>query len=278
MPESVGAALRRATDLLVSSSATPRLDAELLLAHVLGWSRAKLIAERAADLLPTATQQFGALIERRADLEPVAYLVGAREFYGMRFAVDARVLVPRPETELLVDLAIAHARRLGATRAADIGTGSGCIAVALATHVPGLCVVAVDIAAAALAVARSNVAAHGLDAQVTLVQGDLVAPLKEPVDLLLSNPPYTMLDDIDVGVRRHEPHLALDGGVQGLAMYQRLLAAAPAVLRPRGVVLLEIDARQGAAVTALARAAFPTAQVRVHQDLADHDRVVEILS
>jgi release factor glutamine methyltransferase len=309
-----------ATDHLRAASTTPRLDAELLLAHVLGWSRARVLAEGRVLLADTDLVAFRALVTRRAALEPVAYLLGHKEFYGLGFIVDRSVLVPRPETELLVDLALALARPpttdhrpLTADRAtknqqprtenqendallsdltrspsqpvvgrwwsvvvADIGTGSGCIAVAVAAHLPGALVYATDLAPDALRIARQNVERHSLTARVQLLQGDLLDPLPEPVDLLLSNPPYTILAQIDAGVRRHEPHLALDGGPDGLVVYRRLLAAAPARLRPGGAVVLEIGAEQAVTVSDLARKHFPAAQIEIYQDLAGHDRVVVV--
>jgi release factor glutamine methyltransferase len=319
---SIQRALGWAADQLRAASTTPRLDAELLLAHALGWSRAHVLAEGRAALADADLAAFRTLVARRAALEPVAYLLGHKEFYGLDFIVDSSVLVPRPETELLVDMAIALARRQTTDRAiknqeprtenqangalsgdlthspahpltrsasrlsvvgrrssvvvADIGTGSGCIAVAVAAHLPEALVYATDIAPDALRVARLNVERHGLAERVRLLQGDLLDPLPEPVDLLLSNPPYTILAEIDAGVRRHEPRLALDGGVDGLDIYRRLLADAPARLRPGGAVVLEIGAAQGRAVGELARAHFPAARIEVCQDLAGLDRVVVV--
>jgi release factor glutamine methyltransferase len=203
--------------------------------------------------------------------------VGHKEFYGLEFAVDRRVLVPRPETELLVELALAAVHQIGAPlRIADIGTGSGAIAVALAAHLPAAQIDAVDISAAALAVAEANVARHGLAGRVRLLQGDLLAPLDGLYDVIVSNPPYTILAEVEPNVLAHEPHLALEGGPDGADLYRRLLADAPAHLRPGGALLCEIGAWQGEIVASLARAAFPAAQVRVHQDLAGHDRVVSV--
>ena len=283
--------LTQAANQLRIASATPGLDAELLLAHVLGWSRARVLAERQAR--PTEAQQhaFTALIGRREALEPLAYIVGHKEFYGLDFEVTPATLVPRPETELLVDLALAWARwrehnqkpqnrepqnRAHRLHVADIGTGTGCIAITFAAHFTAAEIVGIDRSPAALAVARRNVARHGLAARVQLAEGDLLQPLVTPVDLLLSNPPYTILSEIDENVRRHEPHLALDGGMDGLALYRRLLADAPAKLAAGGAIMLEIGATQGAAVIALAKAAFPNAHVAVHLDLAGHDRVVVV--
>jgi release factor glutamine methyltransferase len=290
-------ALAWATDQLRAASKTSRLDAELLLGHILGWSRARVLAESRASLSSAQQTAFRELIARRAALEPVAYLVGHKEFYGLDFLVDRHVLVPRPETELLVELTLEYARAknqeprtaeadladdLGFSvlssrfLVADIGTGSGCIAVALAVHLPRALVYATDISPQALRVARQNVERHAVAERVRLVEGDLVSELREPVDLLVSNPPYTILSEIDEGVRRYEPHLALDGGADGLAIYQQLLAAAPSKLRPGGAVLLEIGATQGAAVVELARSHVPAARVELHQDLAGLDRVVTI--
>jgi len=289
-------ALAWAAHDLRATSETPRLDAELLLAHVLGWGRARLLVEGRLGLTDAQATVFRDLVKRRSALEPVAYLIGHKEFYGIDFTIDQRVLMPRPETELLVELALGFARRTpndkrrnldsaGLRRSsfvvrplsiADIGTGSGAIAVALALHVPEARIDAIDISPDALALARQNVDRHGLAERVRLLQGDLLDPLATSVDLIVSNPPYTILAEIDQGVRRYEPHQALDGGADGLELYRRLLNQAPAKLRPGGAVLLEIGATQAAAVMDLAQRAFPNATVSVHRDLAGLDRVVVI--
>jgi release factor glutamine methyltransferase len=268
---------------LFGSSTTPRLDAELLLAHLLGWPRARMIAERDYPVAPEIADQFVGLVARRAGGEPVAYLVGHKEFYGLDFIVDRRVLVPRPETELLVDLALAAASRIAAGRAeplriADIGTGSGAIAIALASHLPDARIDAVDISDEALAVARANVARHGFVGCVRLLLGDLLGPLDAPADIIVSNPPYTILAEVEPNVYAHEPHLALEGGPDGTNLYRRLFADAPAKLRPGGALLCEIGAWQGTLVAALARAAFPAAEVQLFQDLAGHDRVLQAIT
>ena len=273
--------LARAALALTPASATPRLDAELLLAHVLGWTRARLLAAGREALTPEQQATFGALVARRQNLEPVAYITGYREFYGLEFEVTPATLVPRPETELLVDLALQHVRQRTTgnkqpLRVADIGTGTGCIAVGFAVNYPQARIVAVDLSPAALAVARRNVARHGLAERVMLLEGDLLAPLTVPIDLLLSNPPYVVMDEIDENVRRHEPHLALDGGAGGLEVYRRLLAQAPAKLAVGGTIMVEIGAWQGAAVAELGGSHFPYACIAIHQDLAGHDRVVVI--
>jgi release factor glutamine methyltransferase len=289
---SIAQALAWATDQLRATSDTPRLDAELLLAHVLGWPRARLLAERRHALANAERRAFDVLVERRRALEPVAYLVGHKEFFGLDFVVDRRVLVPRPETELLVEVALERARRWTVDdrrwrpssqsivyrppSIVDVGTGSGCIAIALAVHLPEAEILAVDLSPDALDVAQQNAARHGVVERVRLLQGDLLHPLDESVDLIVSNPPYTILGEIDEGVRRHEPRAALDGGADGLDTYRRLLAAAPVRLRSGGAVLLEIGATQAAAVSELARKYFPGAEVSVYKDLAGLDRVVAI--
>jgi release factor glutamine methyltransferase len=281
---SVRNVLATAERTLSATSRTPRLDAEILLAHVLGWSRAHLLASASEQLDQEQVLVFQRLVTRRAHNEPVAYLTHQREFYGLDLLVDARVLVPRPETELLVDLALIAARRILAGRApelkiADIGTGSGAIALALAVNLPAhTCIYATDIAPEALQVAAANAARHGLSARVHLLHGDLLAPLPEPVHMIVSNPPYTVLSEIDAGVRDYEPHLALDGGPDGLDVYRRLIPQAAQWLHTNvdGCVLLEIGATQSAAVLDIARQVFPRAVVDVRKDLAGHDRVVMI--
>jgi release factor glutamine methyltransferase len=272
----IGELLRWAAETLAPASPTPRLDAELLLAHALGWNRARVLAELRWSPVPGPVATFQQLVARRRDLEPVAYLVGQREFYGLDFVVDQRVLVPRPETELLVEQAIVRARALERPLIADICTGSGCIAVALAHELPQARIVASDFSPGALEVAQINVERHGVAERVSLLRGDLLEALPGPVDILVCNPPYTILAEIDEGVRRYEPHLALDGGVDGLAFYRRLLAQAPAYLRRPGALLLEIGAGQAQAVSALAAGHFPAARVALQRDLAGHPRVVSI--
>jgi release factor glutamine methyltransferase len=275
----VGELLRESAARLAETSTTPRLDAELLLAYVLGWSRARTIAER--DYCPTTIElaAFADLTARRSAGEPVAYLLGMRAFYGLELLVDRRVLVPRPETELLVELALDAARRVVATGVvpiiADIGVGSGAITAALATHVPSAQYYATDLSLDALDLARHNLERLGLADRVTLLHGDLLTALPAPVDLLISNPPYTILAEIDPAVHAYEPHLALDGGgSDGADIYRRLIPQIPACLRPGGTVLLEIGAWQAAIVVDLLRTYLPDSCTEVHRDLADRDRVI----
>lgn len=260
---------------LSGASTTPRLDAELIIGHVLSWSRTRVLVERDHTPEPEQLAAIEELIARRATGEPVAYLVGSKAFYNLDFFVDRRVLVPRPETELLVDETLTIARtRPGPLTIADIGTGSGAIAIALATQLPQAHIFAVDLSTDALAVAARNVQQHGMTERITLLHGDLLAPLPEPVDLLVSNPPYTILAEVQPNVLQHEPWLALEGGPDGTAVYRRLLAQAPRYVTSGGAILLEIGAWQGEAVSELIREAFAEAMVRVKRDLAGMDRVV----
>lgn len=286
MSVSVHVLLAEATRKLYTTSHTPRLDAEVLLAWVLGWNRARLVAERDYVLEDSQIAAFESLVARRFNLEPVAYLVGYREFYGLDILVDRRVLIPRPETELLVDIGLSSIRTYLVSRSpmyqrqplhvADIGTGSGAIAIALAYYAPQIHIYATDISGEALDVAAHNSARHGISERITFFHGDVLTPLPGPVDILISNPPYTVLDEIDAGVRLYEPHLALDGGTYGIEMYRRLLAQAPHRIRAGGTILLEIDARQASMVSDLARHVFAEAIITVYPDLAGFDRVVAI--
>ena len=272
--------LRHATTRLASVSSTARLDAELLLAHTLGWSRARLIAERTHQPTPGEQAAFEALIERRANLEPIAYIVGHKEFYGLDLEVTPATLIPRPETELLVELAMQLAHKIaGPDRfisIADIGTGSGAIAIALAGQLPNAQFYATDLSPAALAVAARNLARYGLEQRIQLLQGDLLDPLPGPVDLIVSNPPYTILAEVDANVRAHEPHLALDGGTDGAMLYRRLIPCLCSSIRPGGGALFEIGAWQAAIIAPLIQTYLPQATLTIYRDLADRDRVVVI--
>jgi release factor glutamine methyltransferase len=221
----------------------PRLTAELLLAHALRCDRVRLYLDFDKPLGDPELATFRELVRRRAEREPTAYLLGARDFYGRSFQVDARVLVPRPETELVLEAALAALPPDAAgLRALDLCTGSGALAVSLALERPGAQVVATELSPEALAVARDNAARLG--AAVTLLEGDLYAPLapEEKFDVIVSNPPYVPrgeLDTLPPEVRR-EPRLALDGGDDGLAISRRIVAGAPARLRPGGTLVLEM--------------------------------------
>jgi release factor glutamine methyltransferase len=263
---------------------SPRLDAELLLAHVLEVNRAAILTRPDRRLTPKQLTRFRYLVDRRAAREPLAYIVGHREFYGLDFVVNPAVLIPRPETELLVEFALLLGRRLAQEqpsplRIADVGAGSGAIAVALAVHLPGATVYAVDESAAALAVTAENARRHHVAERVHLLQGDLLAPLPGAVHLLTANLPYVTSEEwerLPPEIHDHEPRAALDGGPDGLALIGQLLSVAGACLYPGGAILLEIGASQGAAATDLACRHFPRAEVRLHQDYAGLDRLIVV--
>jgi release factor glutamine methyltransferase len=257
------------------TDATPGLDAELLLAHTLGVGRARLRSHGEEVPAVDAAARFLALIDRRAAGEPVAYILGRKDFWTLELAVSAAVLVPRPETELLVERALTlHPE--DEARVADLGTGSGAIALALASARPRWQVVATDISPAALAVARANAAALGLE-RVEMVQGDWLTCLPvRTFDLLLSNPPYVAPEDpaLRAPELMREPRLALLAEEGGLAALRTIIRAAPAHLEPGGWLLLEHGAAQAAAVAgALVACGF--AQVRSHRDLAGRERMTE---
>jgi release factor glutamine methyltransferase len=242
--------------------------------------RAALLAHPEQSLSAEQAARYRALVGQCAAGTPLPYLTGTRAFYDRAFHVTPAVLIPRPETEHLIDVVLAWARGRGDLRVADIGTGSGIIAVTLAAHRPGAAIWAVDVSPDALAVARHNAARYDLDQRITFLQGDLLDPLIErgiQIDVIAANLPYIARGDLEaLPVARHEPHLALDGGADGLALIRRLLAQAPPVLAPGGLIGLEIGAGQGSQVGAIAAAVFATARIDVIPDYAGHDRVVRI--
>ena len=264
--------LRRTTGYLQAHASTsPRLDSELLLAHALGIRRLDLYL---AFDRPLAEHELGPLrdlLRRRAEGEPVAYLLGHKEFMKLEFAVTPAVLVPNPDTETLVHLAVARVRGLGpAARAADVGTGSGCIAVALAHYSPDLTVYASDDSPEALEVARANVERHQLSGRVHLALGDLLEPVPGAVDLICANLPYLESGDPLAPEVTAQPAHALFAPQGGSGLIQRLLDDAPNHLGPGGSVLAELDRR---ALEKLDLGAY--SGHRVHPDLAGEPRVLE---
>ena len=261
----------------------PRLDAELLLCEVLHCERITLYVHFDQPLQESELARYRDFIIRRGKQEPLAYILGHKEFYKYDFKVTPAVLVPRPETELLVEK-VAQAPMPAAPRILDVGTGSGAILISLLAELPQAAGVGVDKSAAALAVAKANAAYVAtqvkdatLPARFTWTESDVLTalPATERFDVLVSNPPYIPSGVIPTLARdvQREPHLALDGGQDGLSIYRRLLTAAPAYLQPDSLVALEIGEEQGGAVAALAAAAGFTVQV-VLQDYANLDRMV----
>jgi release factor glutamine methyltransferase len=251
----------------------PFLEGEILLRHILGIDRATLFASLKEELPPVQAKLFLQLVDRRRLGEPSAYITGHREFFGLDFKVDRRVLIPRPETELLVERAIDLCRRNKFATIADIGTGSGCIAISLAMYLTGVRLYAVDISADALAVADSNSILHDVQRKITLLQGDLLRPLTGPVDIIVANLPYVRTADI---TSKSEPELALDGGVEGLDKINDLCRQAPGKIKPGGRLLLEIGQGQADAVTTILHNTFPDGIVDIHKDLAGIARLVSV--
>ncbi len=259
------------------SSADAALDAEVLARHVLGWDRAALVARWRDPAPPDFQERLLPLIARRLNREPVAYITGQREFWGLDFAVTPDVLIPRPETELVVEQALHYAGDHGTPETVvDVGTGSGAIAVSLATEWPTARVTATDLSAAALAVAARNARRHGVEARLRFVQADLLDHRVPLADLIVSNPPYVRDVDrqaLQPEVGKHEPALALFGGPgDGLALVRRLLDTAPAYLSPGGALIMEFGDGQEAGVLAAAQQSGWEA-VRVCRDLQDIPRV-----
>jgi len=262
------------------------LDAQVLLSHVLQVDRALLYAYPERLLTPEQEQEFRKLIECREQGEPMAYLIGHKEFYGLEFLVDKRVLIPRPETELLVETALGFIRSMLDTGqvpvVADIGTGSGAIPIVLAVREPRLpYLYASDISAEALDVARLNSLRHHVERRIRLLQGDLLDPLPEPVDLLIANLPYVGATEMDLlapDVRAYEPHLALFSGPYGLDLLYRLLTEAKqsGILDRGARVMLEIGYQQREPLAALIRELWPQASTTFKQDYSGWDRILQI--
>jgi release factor glutamine methyltransferase len=229
----------------------PRLDAEVLLAHVLGCKRIHVYTRFEEIPAEETRDRFRELIKQRVEGCPVAYLVGRKDFFSLELEVTRDVLIPRPDSETVVTECLRFAKPMPSPAILDIGTGSGNLAVALAKQHRTAGVTAVDISAAALAVARRNAAKHGVAERVRFLEGDVFAPLAadERFDFIVSNPPYIPHDDIaglEKGVRDYEPHRALDGGANGFAVFDRLIAEAPRHLKPGGYLLIEIGSPQEA--------------------------------
>lgn len=271
--------LQNARKRLEASIELPGLESQILAAHVLKKPRAWVLAH--GDFQPDAAafQALNTLLMRRLQGEPLPYLIGEWEFFGLSFRVSPAVLIPRPETELLVEQALAWLEAHPARRrAADIGTGSGCIAVSLAKNVPGLQITAADRSPQALYIARQNTARHAVSNQVFLLQADLLTPFGRAFDLVCANLPYIPSGKIaDLEVAAHEPLQALDGGADGLDLIRRLLLDAKQVVRPGGALLLEIEAGQGELAAQCARQILAdAASIQILNDLSGKPRLLKI--
>ena len=266
------------TALRASGNYDGWLDAEVLLGHVLNVDRAWLHGHPERPMTAAERQRFRRLVERRIEHVPVAYLTGRKEFYGHELRVSPAVLIPRPESELLVDLALdwLHAHP-SVRKGIDLGTGSGAIAIAIAKAAPSVRMVGIDVDQSALAVAAENLAELRLRSRIELRRGDLLQSAP-PVDLIVANLPY-----LSAARRRsaapelsYEPEGALAAGDDGLDLIRRAMQQAPAVIRPHGCLLFECDPWQSHRVERLGKATWPAATVTIHKDLAGRDRAVQI--
>lgn len=264
---------------------SPRLSAELLLGYVLGAPRIKLYTDYERVLSEPQLAAYRALVQRAADQEPIAYLTGRAHFFNLEFDVTPDVLIPRPDTETIVENVLQLARNTAgfeAPRVLDLCTGSGCVAAAIAHHLKSASVVAIDISEQAIAVARRNVEQLHLSSRISLEAGDLFEPVSrmvdaQPFDLIVSNPPYIATGKIaglDKSVKDYEPNLALDGGADGLSITRRILGGASQRLRPGGRLYVEIAYDQGASALDAARSQDQLEDVRVLKDSAGNDRVL----
>ena len=279
-------ALRKAETIIASQNIPDaHIEAELLLRHSLGMEKVELYTRLDQPLSFSESERFWGLVRQRLRHEPTAYITKQCQFYGIDFYVDSRALIPRPESELLVEITLEFVRqRFPAGEAfslVDVGTGSGALAIAVALHLPQANVYAVDVSAEALEVARINCEKHGVTEQVHLLLGDMLESLPEPVTVILANLPY--VTDVEIPqlmpeIRDFEPVVALAGGADGLEKVRRLLPQAKERLLPGGLLLMEIGQGQGTVAVALARSYFPAGQVDSIPDLGGIDRVVRVLT
>ena len=273
--------LSRAVERLVAvRDNTAQLDAEVLVMYLLDYSRAQLYARLDDEVSEQAAGRYTELVERRAQGEPIAYITSHREFMALDFYVDRRVLIPRPETELLVEYTTKKIIEKGWTTEehpiVDVGTGSGVIAIYLALRFPKVRVFATDISPEALQVAERNARHYEVLDRVSFLQGNLLDPVLEAPRLIVSNPPYTVLAQVEPNVARYEPNVALDGGTKGLAIYRELLSQIKAHIMRPGLIAFEIGSEQANDVTNLGYHFFPGAKIELHKDYAGLDRVLLI--
>lgn len=271
-------ALQDARELLRSHQIeSAELTAEVLLRYALRFNRVQLYQSLDNDLSPEANAVFQSYLRRHLDGEPVAYITGCKEFFGLDFNVDNRVLIPRPETELLVEKALELAKTKPVTKVADIGTGCGIIAVSLALQLSNVKIYATDISALALELAVQNSGKHKVLDQICFLQGNLLEPLPEPVDLVIANLPYVKQSDVSKSQSLgFEPDLALNGGRDGLTVIRKFCVQVGDKIKPGGSVLMEIGQGQGEKVAALLRKSFSQATIKIHRDFAGIERVVQV--
>ncbi len=281
--------LAAATHRLEKFSDSPQLDAQVLLAHVINKPRAWIIAYPEHEINREEQHHFKIALNKLESGEPLPYVLGKWEFYSLEFDITKDVLIPRPETELLVDKAITWLQsHPGKRNIADIGTGTGAIAISIANHIPDACILASDISSAALQIAKHNATKFDVQDQIEFVECDLLPDLtgEKPgsghrfssFDLICSNPPYIPTETLQsLPIFGREPTIALDGGMDGLDIYRRLFKLLPGCLSPYGIILLETEAALGVQVLSLAYDSFTDVNIHLHQDLSGHDRLLEIV-
>jgi release factor glutamine methyltransferase len=283
--QTVADILKQAASQLTITSDTPELDAQVLLANILDKPRTWVITHSEAQLTQPQLASAKKTLSRLEAGEPLPYVLGHWEFFGLDLELTPDVLIPRPETELMVERAIKWLEASPERRTvADVGTGSGCIAIAITKNIPDAKVLATDISRPVLEVAHRNARRHNVVRRIDFVQCNLLPPHHDSLptdlhfDLICANLPYIPTETLQsLNVYGREPTLALDGGVDGLDVVRQLLSTAPEWLAPQGTILLEIEASQGLSAVSLAYDAFDNAEIYLHQDLAGHDRLLEIL-
>lgn len=275
--QTVGEILNILASRLEKTSETAGLDSQNLLAHLLDRPRSWVLSHPELPLTRNRIAALAKLTSRLEAGEPLPYVLGHWDFFGLEFEVTPSVLIPRPETELLIELALAWLRKRPEGRhVADVGTGSGCIGIALAVNVPDLHVDAMDLSPAAVEVAKRNAANHEVSGRMEITCGDLFLEYSN-FDLVVANLPYIPTGTLhELSIYGREPIVALDGGVDGMVLIRRLLMEAPARLLPAGMLLMEIEASEGLAVLSFAQDIFAQAQIHLHKDLSGHDRLLEI--
>jgi release factor glutamine methyltransferase len=280
----LGEALQSAAQVLTGKGIDDAsVEAELLLGHVLGMSKTQLYTEPEKVLTSTERRQLWSIVQRRLKHEPAAHILGHCEFYGIDLYLDYHTFIPRPETELLVEQAVELAQRISQPgkriTIADVGTGCGAIAVSLAIALPQAKIYATDISASALKVAEMNCRRHAVSSQVGLLQGNLLEPLYQPVDMIVANLPYIKdceFKDLSPEITNFEPMLALAGGLDGLNKIQRMLSQIPGKLNCGGCFLLEIGEGQRREVTSLIKNHFPQGSIEAICDLGGVERVIKV--
>ena len=272
-----------ATELEAAEIDDARFEAEVLLRHATGLSRAQLYASLTDEIDPAAQQRFATALAERTTRKPLAYITGTREFYRLEFRVTPDVLIPRPESELLVDAALDHMRqaRMRNAQVADVGAGSGAIGIALAKHRRGVELVCTDISRDALVVARDNAQRLLRRPRAAFVQGDLLTPLSGPFHCVVANLPYIpeqRLTELEPEVAEHEPRVALTPGTRGTELTLRLITQLPSRLHPNGIAVLEIDPGQEVAIAEAARQLLPNAEIHILNDISEQPRAVRIVT